>query len=97
MIRLFFSAKKRLNIEEGSELSKLVSEVEEVMSQPMTIWDDEETYKKYSLIGDLPLEERRLLIVYALLDCSVNRVAALFKVDRKTIDNRINEIKEKLC
>lgn len=63
----------------------------------MDIWSDEEEYETLQKVNNLCLEEKRLYIVYALLDCSINRVAELFKVDRKTIESRINEIKNKIC
>ena len=90
------SKRKRLLIDENTELSRKVKEVEEIISEPLTIWSDDGEITAYQSVADLPLEERRLFIVYSLLDCSVTKVAKLLKVDRKTIDNRIFEIKQKL-
>ena len=92
----FFAVKKRLMIDDDTELAAKVREVEEEMSQPLTIWDDDEIHEKYSKIMGLSLEERRLLIVWSLYDCSTNRLADLFKVDRKTVQSRLNEIFEKI-
>lgn len=91
-----FSKKKRLLLEEGTELVKKVKEVEEIISEPMDIWTDDDEWSAFRRVYTLPLEERRLFIVYSLYDCNINKVANLFKVDRKTIESRIKEIKEKI-
>ena len=91
-----FSKKKRLLLEEGTELVKKVKEVEEIISEPMDIWTDDDEWSAFRRIYNLPLEERRLFIVYSLYDSNINKVANLFNVDRKTIESRIKEIKEKI-
>ena len=90
------SKRKRLLLDENTELSKKVKEVEEIISEPLTIWTDDDEFSAYRSVADLPLEERRLFIVYSLLDCSVTKVAKLLQVDTKTIKSRIFEIKQKL-
>ena len=90
------SKRKRLLLDENTELSKKVKEVEEIISEPLTIWSDDDEFSAYRSVADLPLEERRLFIVYSLLDCSVTKVAKLLQVDTKTIKSRIFEIKQKL-
>lgn len=90
------SKRKKLLIDENTELSKKVKEVEEIISEPLNIWTDDDEFSAYRSVSELPLEERRLFIVYSLLDCSITKVAKLLCVDRKTIDNRIFEIKQKL-
>ena len=90
------SKRKKLLIDENTELSKKVKEVEEIISEPLNIWTDDDEFSVYRSVSELPLEERRLFIVYSLLDCSITKVAKLLCVDRKTIDNRIFEIKQKL-
>lgn len=92
----YFAVRKKLMLDEETELCDKVKEVEEEMSQPLTIWDDELQHERFSKIMNLGLEERRLLIVWSLLDCSTNRVANLFKVDRKTVTSRLNEILSKI-
>lgn len=92
----FFSRRKSLLLPEGTELSGKVREVEEELSSPLDVMGDEEMHSKYMSIMNLNLEERRLLIVWALLDCSCSKVARLFEVDVKTVAGRINEIKNKL-
>ena len=90
------SKRKRLLLDEENELSKKVKEVEEIISEPLTIWTNDDEWIAYKSVSNLPLEERRLFIVYSLLDCSVTKVAKLLKVDTKTIKSRIDDIKQKL-
>ena len=90
------SKRKKLLIDENTELSRKVKEVEEIISEPLNIWTDDDEFSAYRSVADLPLEERRLFIVYSLLDCSITKVAKLLCVDRKTIESRIIEIKQKL-
>lgn len=89
-------AKKPLIILDGSEMSLKVKEIEDILQQPMTIWDDDDTFDKYRRIYSLPIEERRLMIVFGILGGSVMRTAEYFKVDRKTISNRITPIINKI-
>ena len=90
------SKRKKLLIDENTELATKVKEVEEIISEPLTIWSDDDEISAYRSVADLPLEERRLFIVYSLLDCSVTKVAKLLKVDTKTIKSRIDDIMKKL-
>ena len=83
-------------LDEKWELSKKVKEVEEIISEPKNIWTDDDEWSAFRIVYTLPLEERRLFIVYALLDCSIPRVAKLFRVDVKTIKSRIDEILTKI-
>lgn len=92
-----FSKRKSLILDESNEaLCSKVKQVEEFLCEPMDIWSDEEEYETLQKVNNLNLEEKRLYIVYALLDCSIGRVAELFKVDVKTIRTRIDEIKDKI-
>ena len=93
---LLFSKRKRLLLDEKWELSKKVTEVEEIISEPLDIFTDEDEFNVFQSVTNLPIEERRLFIVYALLDCSIPKVAKLFRVDVKTIKTRIDEISEKI-
>ena len=90
------SKRKKLLLDENTELATKVKELEEIISEPLTIWSDDDEFSAYRSVADLPLEERRLFIVYSLLDCSVTKVAKLLCVDTKTIKSRIFEIKQKL-
>ena len=94
---LLFSKRKRLLLDESNEvLCSKVKQVEEFLNEPMNIWTDEEEYDTLQKVNNLSLEEKRLYIVFALLDCSLPRVAKLFRVDVKTIKSRIDEILNKI-
>lgn len=95
MIRLEF-AKKPLLIPEGSEMAKKVCELEDIINTEMSIFDDEELFEKYRSVYNLPLDERRLLLVFSILDGSINKTALFFNVDRKTIKNRLETIIPKI-
>lgn len=90
------SKRKKLLLDENTELATKVKELEEIISEPLNIWTNDDEFYAYRSVADLPLEERRLFIVYSLLDCSVTKVAKLLKVDTKTIKSRIDDIKQKL-
>ena len=90
------SKRKKLLLDENTELSKKVKEVEDIINEPLTIWTDVDEFSAYRSVADLPLEERRLFIVYSLLDCSVTKVAKLLCVDNKTVKSRIDDIMKKL-
>ena len=97
MMLLLFSKRKRLLLDESNEvLCSKVKQVEEFLNEPMDIWTDEEEYESLQKVNNLSLEEKRLYIVFALLDCSIPKVAKLFRVDVKTIKTRIDEISEKI-
>lgn len=97
MMLLLFSKRKRLLLDESNEvLCSKVKQVEEFLNEPMDIWSDEEEYETLQKVNNLSLEEKRLYIVFALLDCSIPKVAKLFKVDVKTIKTRMDEISEKI-
>ena len=94
---LLFSKRKRLLLDESNEvLCSKVKQVEEFINEPMDIWSDEDEYESLQKVNNLSLEEKRLYIVFALLDCSLPKVAKLFRVDVKTIKSRIDEISEKI-
>ena len=82
--------------ESNEVLCSKVKQVEEFLNEPMDIWSDEDEYESLQKVNNLSLEEKRLYIVFALLDCSIPKVAKLFKVDVKTIKSRIDEILTKI-
>ena len=90
------SKRKKLLLDENTELATKVKEVEEIISEPLTIFTDDDEWIAYRSVADLPLEERRLFIVYSLLDCSITKVAKLLQVDNKTVKSRIDDIMKKL-
>lgn len=87
-----FATKKKLTLPDDTELVHRVTEVEQEMNSPLDVFGDEERHRMFSKIMSLSLEERRLLIVWSILDCSFTRAAKLFKVDVKTVSSRINDI-----
>lgn len=75
-------------------------EVEDVEERMRSIEDDifaspQET-ALYQMIKALDTSERRLFIVYSQLNCSIIKTAKYFNVDRRTVSNRIKEIKDKI-
>lgn len=97
MMLILFSKRKRLLLDESNEvLCSKVKQVEEFLNEPMNIWSDEDEYLTLQKVNNLSLEEKRLYIVFALLDCSIPKVAKLFRVDVKTIKTRIDEILTKI-
>lgn len=94
---IFYFNKKPLVYSPSNELHIQIKEYEDIINTPLSIFGDEDEHNFINKLNKLTTEERRLFIIYSIYDCSVNKVAQLFNVDRKTIYNRINEIKEKLC
>lgn len=78
------------------EMLEKVRYIEGVLNAKLDLWSDEETYKKYQKINTLNLSDKRLMIVYSLLDGSVAKTATFFSVNRKTIITNIERIKEQL-
>lgn len=76
------------------DMAKSVGEIEKVLNKKLNEWDDEDIYNKYQLLNRLNLSDRRLMIVYSLLDGSVTKTASYFKVNKKTILTNIERIKE---
>lgn len=74
-----------------------VTELERTIAQSMDdIWVDPITREYYQKLLALELGERRLWIVYSLLDHSIIKTAAYFRADRKTVSKAINLIKTKI-
>lgn len=86
-------SRKKYDVIPTAEMAKRVSDLEKVLSEKMNIWDDEDTYNKYQQIYKLNLSDRRLLLVFSLLDGSVAKTATYFSVSRKTISANIERIK----
>lgn len=95
LIELEFSRKTYETIP-TEEMAKKVTELEKVLQQKLEIWGDEEIYKKYQKLNKLNLSDRRLMIVFSLLDGSVAKTATFFSVNRKTILTNILRIKEQI-
>lgn len=93
LIELEF-ARKTYDVIPTSDMAKRVGEIEQILQKKLSIWDDENVYNKYQSLNRLNLSDRRLMIVYSLLDGSVTKTASYFKVNKKTILTNIERIKE---
>lgn len=93
LIELEF-ARKTYDVIPTSDMAKRVGEIEQILQKKLEIWDDEDVYNKYQSLNRLNLSDRRLMIVYSLLDGSVTKTASYFKVNKKTILTNIERIKE---
>ena len=78
------------------DMLEKVRYIEGVLNAKLDLWSDEETYQKYQKINTLNLSDKRLIIVYSLLDGSVAKTATFFSVNRKTIQSSVERIKEQL-
>lgn len=75
------------------EMAAKVSELEKVLNEGLDIWSDELQYKRFQAVYRLNLSDRRLILVYSLLDGSIPRTATYFGVNRKTIQVNLDRIK----
>lgn len=74
-----------------------VTEVESIINEKInSIWTDDLERDYYLKINALDLSDKRLWIVYCLLNHSIIKTAVHFRVDRGTVRNRINYIKNLL-
>lgn len=87
-------ARKQYNVIPTEEMARKVTELEKMLDNDLEIWDDEYIYESMQKLKRLNVSDRRLLLVYSILDSSVIKTAAYFKVSRKTILSNINRIKE---
>lgn len=89
-------ARKKYDVIPTAEMRDKVTEIEEILASDLTIWDDIEIYNKYKAINNLNLSDKRLLIVFSVLDGSIARTATYFGVNRKTVISNIERIKNEL-
>lgn len=74
-----------------------VTEVEDIISEKLdSIWTDPSEREYYLKLMALTLSDRRLWIVYSLLDHSIIKTARHFHCHRGTIRLAIEEIKKKI-
>ena len=87
--------RKSYEVINSDEMRMEIEDIETGMkdSEDDIFFDDDSPYK---YLKGLDTSERRLFIVYATLDCSIIKTARYFQVDRKTVSNRITEIKDKI-
>lgn len=79
----------------GEEMRMEIEDIENTMKMMEDdIFANEDS--PYNLLKGLDTSDRRLLIVYSELDSSIIKTARYFQVDRKTVSNRITEIKDKI-
>ena len=88
--------KKTYNIVQG-RLRDEVTELERTMEAvARDIWADDAVRDYYLAILSLDLSDRRLWLVYTLLNHSIVKTSSYFHVDRKTISKNIDRIKTKI-
>jgi len=95
LIELEFSRKTYETISNAEMLEK-VRYLEGVLQQKLDIWSDDEQYEKFQKINKLNLSDRRLMLVYSILDGSIAKTATFYGVNRKTILTNILRIKEQI-
>ena len=89
--------KKTYNNITGQEMMEVVEDIEEAMSKiDNDIFANPYMIDCFDKLKKLDTSERRLFIVYSELNCSVVKTAKYFNVDRRTVSNRIKEIKDKM-
>lgn len=87
-------SRRKYDIIPTEEMATKVMELEHSLDNDLGLWDDEYIYDSMQRLKRLTVSDRRLLLVYSILDSSIIKTAAYFKVSRKTILNNINRIKE---
>ena len=92
---LEFSRKTYETIDNKQMLEK-VRYLESVLQEKLDLWGDEQEYSKFQKINKLNLSDRRLMLVYSILDGSIAKTATFYRVNRKTILTNILRIKELL-
>lgn len=80
----------------NAEMLEKVRYLEGVLQQKLDIWSDDEQYEKFQKINKLNLSDRRLMLVYSIMDGSIPKTATFYQVNRKTILSNILRIKELL-
>lgn len=91
-LELEFSRKTYETITNAEMLEK-VRYLESVLQQKLDLWGDDEQYEKFQKINKLSLSDRRLMLVYSILDGSIAKTATFYRVNRKTILANILRIK----
>lgn len=80
----------------NAEMLEKVRYLESVLQQKLDLWGDEQEYSKFQKINKLSISDRRLMLVYSILDGSIARTATAFGVNRKTVLTNILRIKEQI-
>lgn len=87
-------SRRKYDVIPTEEMREKVTELEKILDNKLGLWDDEEIHDKLQKLNKLDVSDRRLLLVYSILDSSVVKTASYFNISRKTILNNINRIKE---
>lgn len=89
--------KIRKNANKCTELKNDIIYLEQYLQANIdSIWGDEKLNIEFNKLINLDIDERRLYLVYVLLNQSVIKTSKYFQVDRKTVSLIIKNIKEKL-
>lgn len=96
MIELEFSKKKYDVLPDNKDVADKVRYLESVLQQKLDLWGDEQEYSKFQKINKLNLSDRRLMLVYSIMDGSIAKTATFYNVNRKTILTNILRIKEQI-
>lgn len=89
--------KIKKNVNKCTELREEIIYLERYLQANInSIWGDEEINIEYKKILELDIDERRLFLVYILLNQSIIKTSKYFQVDRKTVSFIIKNIKDKL-
>ena len=96
LLELEFSKKKYDVLPDNKDVAEKVSYLEGVLQQKLDLWCDEQECNKFKKINSLNLSDRRLMLVYSIMDGSVAKTATFYKVNRKTILTNILRIKTDL-
>ena len=89
--------KIRKNANKCTELKNDIIYLEQYLQANIdSIWGDEKLNIEFNKLMNLDIDERRLYLVYVLLNQSVIKTSKYFQVDRKTVSLIIKNIKDKL-
>ena len=80
----------------NAEMLDKVRYLEKVLNEKINEWGDEQEYSKFQKINKLNLSDRRLMLVYSIMDGSIAKTATFYNVNRKTILTNIIRIKEQI-
>lgn len=79
------------------QMRQEVTELEQTIKNTVDdIWAEPFVREYYLKLTSLNLSDRRLWLVYSILDHSIIKTAAYFHCDRKTASNAINRIKNEI-
>ena len=95
-LELEFSRKRYDVLPDNKDVAEKVRYLESVLQQKLDLWGDEQEYSKFQKINKLNLSDRRLMLVYSIMDGSIAKTATFYNVNRKTILTNIIRIKEQI-